>query len=116
VLRLECTQCKTKAQLALKRCKHFELGYVDSEVLLKDECVANGFISTVVTRRPRVLLLCSKRSILGTQEAKEGVGVSFSRLQDIFLMSRLGLGVLCLFSSCILRYGTMKQNTCIPRL
>ncbi|QIW98756.1 hypothetical protein AMS68_004274 [Peltaster fructicola] len=32
VLRLECTQCKTKAQLALKRCKHFEL---------------------VVTRRPR---------------------------------------------------------------
>ena len=29
VLRLECTNCKTKAQLALKRCKHFELGYVD---------------------------------------------------------------------------------------
>lgn len=28
VLRLECTACKTKAQLALKRCKHFELGYV----------------------------------------------------------------------------------------
>ena len=27
VLRLECTQCKYKAQLALKRCKHFELGY-----------------------------------------------------------------------------------------
>jgi large subunit ribosomal protein L44e len=26
VLRLECTQCKTKAQLSLKRCKHFELG------------------------------------------------------------------------------------------
>ncbi|KAI5286029.1 40s ribosomal protein L44e [Ascosphaera aggregata] len=26
VLRLECTICKTKAQLALKRCKHFELG------------------------------------------------------------------------------------------
>jgi hypothetical protein len=24
---LECTVCKTKAQLALKRCKHFELGY-----------------------------------------------------------------------------------------
>jgi large subunit ribosomal protein L44e len=30
VLRLECTQCKTKAQLALKRCKHFELGYDSS--------------------------------------------------------------------------------------
>ena len=28
VLRLECVKCKTKAQLAIKRCKHFELGYV----------------------------------------------------------------------------------------
>lgn len=28
VLRLECTACKAKKQLALKRCKHFELGYV----------------------------------------------------------------------------------------
>merc|ERR1711939_29273 len=26
MLRLECTSCKTKAQLSLKRCKHFELG------------------------------------------------------------------------------------------
>nr|AHA44492.1 60S ribosomal-like protein [Pectinaria gouldii] len=26
VLRLECNTCKTKAQIALKRCKHFELG------------------------------------------------------------------------------------------
>ncbi|KAK7686835.1 40s ribosomal protein L44e [Cerrena zonata] len=26
VLRLECVACKTKAQLSLKRCKHFELG------------------------------------------------------------------------------------------
>lgn len=26
VLRLECTKCKTKAQLSLKRTKHFELG------------------------------------------------------------------------------------------
>ncbi|OJJ50481.1 hypothetical protein ASPZODRAFT_147991 [Penicilliopsis zonata CBS 506.65] len=26
VLRLECTQCKAKKQLSLKRCKHFELG------------------------------------------------------------------------------------------
>eukprot|EP01135_Chromosphaera_perkinsii_P000295 Nk52_evm64s62 gene=Nk52_evmTU64s62 len=25
-LRLECTQCKYKMQLAIKRCKHFELG------------------------------------------------------------------------------------------
>jgi Ribosomal protein L44 len=28
VLRLECVKCKTKSQLSLKRCKHFELGYV----------------------------------------------------------------------------------------
>ncbi|RPB21368.1 hypothetical protein L211DRAFT_851544 [Terfezia boudieri ATCC MYA-4762] len=28
VLRLECVECKTKAQLALKRCKQFELGCV----------------------------------------------------------------------------------------
>jgi ribosomal protein L44E len=28
VLRLECSECKTKKQLPLKRCKHFELGYV----------------------------------------------------------------------------------------
>eukprot|EP00160_Parvularia_atlantis_P002188 Unigene1178_Nuclearia_a/m.3790 Unigene1178_Nuclearia_a/g.3790 ORF Unigene1178_Nuclearia_a/g.3790 Unigene1178_Nuclearia_a/m.3790 type:complete len:107 (-) Unigene1178_Nuclearia_a:133-453(-) len=26
VLRLECNECKYKMQLALKRCKHFELG------------------------------------------------------------------------------------------
>lgn len=26
VIRLECKECKTKFQIALKRCKHFELG------------------------------------------------------------------------------------------
>ncbi|KAF0990817.1 hypothetical protein HZS_8044 [Henneguya salminicola] len=26
VLRLECTECKCKKQIVLKRCKHFELG------------------------------------------------------------------------------------------
>ena len=36
VLRLECTVCKTKAQLALKRCKHFELGYVGSRELPRE--------------------------------------------------------------------------------
>ena len=25
-LRMECTKCKQKSQLAIKRCKHFELG------------------------------------------------------------------------------------------
>ncbi|OWR47752.1 putative 60S ribosomal protein L44 [Danaus plexippus plexippus] len=26
VLRLECADCKVRSQVALKRCKHFELG------------------------------------------------------------------------------------------
>jgi large subunit ribosomal protein L44e len=63
VLRLECTQCKTKAQLALKRCKHFELGYVALSLLFL-EVGQILTLSTVVTRRPRVLLSCSKRSCL----------------------------------------------------
>lgn len=50
VLRLECTQCKTKAQLALKRCKHFELGFVPSG-LLKIEF--RLIIVAVVTRRQK---------------------------------------------------------------
>jgi ribosomal protein L44E len=65
VLRLECTQCKTKAQLALKRCKHFELGYVitwKSSRLLRYRGLT--IFETVVTRRPRVPLSCSKRSCL----------------------------------------------------
>lgn len=59
VLRLECTSCKTKAQLALKRCKHFELGYEISILFAFSklssglEYRANNLI--VVTRRPRVL-------------------------------------------------------------
>jgi ribosomal protein L44E len=63
VLRLECTQCKTKAQLALKRCKHFELGYVALSRYIVD-CSSRLTIPTVVTRRPRVLLSCSKQSCL----------------------------------------------------
>lgn len=58
VLRLECTNCKTKAQLALKRCKHFELGYVfSSNCDLRGRRLISG---TVVTRRPRVLRWCSR--------------------------------------------------------
>lgn len=58
VLRLECTQCKTKAQLALKRCKHFELGYV-----LAWDTWTNQILTflVVVTRRPRVPPSSSKR-------------------------------------------------------
>ena len=33
VLRLECTVCKTKCQLPIKRCKHFELGSVFFSIL-----------------------------------------------------------------------------------
>ena len=59
VLRLECTACKAKKQLALKRCKHFELGYV----LPYTFDLPGTNKSIVVTRRPRVLLLCSKFAI-----------------------------------------------------
>ncbi|EZF69331.1 60S ribosomal protein L44 [Trichophyton soudanense CBS 452.61] len=64
VLRMECTVCKTKAQLALKRCKHFELGYVPgfrAHRYSLESMLIRPLNSTVVTRRPRVLLLFSKR-------------------------------------------------------
>ncbi|EFE33365.1 uncharacterized protein ARB_07725 [Trichophyton benhamiae CBS 112371] len=64
VLRMECTVCKTKAQLALKRCKHFELGYVPgfcAHGYSLESVLIRTFNSIVVTRRPRVLLLFSKR-------------------------------------------------------
>ncbi|EMC96040.1 hypothetical protein BAUCODRAFT_34805 [Baudoinia panamericana UAMH 10762] len=58
VLRLECTQCKTKAQLALKRCKHFELGYV---MCMERANLGEMLTVTVVaTRRLRVRHWCSK--------------------------------------------------------
>lgn len=63
VLRLECVKCKTKAQLSLKRCKHFELGYVVtaiSLVVLWDD-TDRVFSTAVVTRRPRVPLLSFKQ-------------------------------------------------------
>ncbi|RKF74786.1 60S ribosomal protein L44 [Golovinomyces cichoracearum] len=47
VLRLECTVCKTKAQLALKRCKHFELGLVQIPFISwrqKDQGCCAGFL------------------------------------------------------------------------
>jgi hypothetical protein len=70
---MECTVCKTKAQLALKRCKHFELGYVlmpflrlHSQLERGADCVA----LTVVIRKPRVPLLSSKPiiSVLANSE------------------------------------------------
>ena len=65
VLRLECTQCKTKAQLSLKRCKHFELGYV--EIMCIPWAITNN-LAIVVTRRPRVLLSCSKLVVVAMGE------------------------------------------------
>jgi large subunit ribosomal protein L44e len=73
VLRLECTSCKTKAQLALKRCKHFELGYVFNFWWISDgggvtshawevENLTN-ILFIVVTKRPRVLHWFSRCSI-----------------------------------------------------
>lgn len=59
VLRLECTACKTKAQLALKRCKHFELGYV--RLLPRSIRLLADHFSTAVTRRRRVRRWSSKR-------------------------------------------------------
>jgi ribosomal protein L44E len=61
VLRLECTQCKTKAQLALKRCKHFELGYVEDVLGFEAGTIADNI--AVVTRRPRVLRSSSRRAL-----------------------------------------------------
>jgi hypothetical protein len=58
VLRLECTQCKYKAQLALKRCKHFELGYVIIHHYYEYGSLLT--ICAVATRRRRVLRWCSK--------------------------------------------------------
>ncbi|OPL20741.1 hypothetical protein AM593_06642, partial [Mytilus galloprovincialis] len=32
-LRMECTGCKHRKQISIKRCKHFELGGTDDHVL-----------------------------------------------------------------------------------
>lgn len=83
VLRLECVKCKTKCQLALKRCKHFELGYVLSNVGLGQKRIANQCLSTVVTRRPRVPLLFSK--------CQKNFYSGFSRFIRAFLNLHLGI-------------------------
>jgi large subunit ribosomal protein L44e len=65
VLRLECVKCKTKLQLALKRCKHFELGYVTCPAAR----LRNANDSAVVTRRRRVRLWCSKCFVFGVSRS-----------------------------------------------
>ncbi|KXN85551.1 60S ribosomal protein L44 [Leucoagaricus sp. SymC.cos] len=55
VLRLECTVCKYKMQLALKRCKHFELGGEK-----KTKGAALTFVCSVtLSLRPFWLIPCS---------------------------------------------------------
>ncbi|KAK8146955.1 40s ribosomal protein L44e [Beauveria asiatica] len=96
VLRLECVKCKTKSQLALKRCKHFELGYVFfssrlfgfrccSRAAQTGQSILTSVSCTVVTRRPRVLLSFSK--------CRKTVSWGFSRFIRAFL-------------TCIWAYGT----------
>jgi len=68
VLRLECVKCKTKCQLALKRCKHFELGYVNPGHPRRP-ARSGGVLTrrrTVATRRRRVRLWCSKCIVFGS--------------------------------------------------
>ncbi len=45
VLRLECNVCKQKKQLPLKRCKHFELGYVPYWVPLESLTSTDAYSS-----------------------------------------------------------------------
>ena len=90
VLRLECTQCKTKAQLALKRCKHFELGYVSTN----RSCEMDSLTSFLVAiRRLRVLRWYFKllRSFFGARlhDGHEHVAVfadEIARKQSDFWM------------------------------
>lgn len=70
VLRLECVACKTKAQLSLKRCKHFELGFVTPTRHYLPRIPTNAPSTTVVTRRPRVPLLFSKRLVFRVRVAE----------------------------------------------
>lgn len=67
--------CKTKAQLSLKRCKHFELGYVEIPAGAA-RTTANKL--AVETRRPRVPPLCSRcTSNLGEKLLVRFVNSSF---------------------------------------
>lgn len=66
VLRLECTSCKAKKQLPLKRTKHFELGYVLLPTPAHRNLLAELTSSPVVTRRQRVRLWSFKWKALVT--------------------------------------------------
>ncbi|KAG5654560.1 40s ribosomal protein L44e [Sphagnurus paluster] len=62
VLRLECTSCKYKMQLTLKRCKHFELGgekKTKGAALTFVRISRNLSITTVIYLSPRVVSMSS---------------------------------------------------------
>jgi hypothetical protein len=46
VLRMECTICKSKKQIALKRCKHFELGGEKKQSVIISNFQLNTFTCT----------------------------------------------------------------------
>jgi hypothetical protein len=56
VLRLECTSCKYKMQLTLKRCKQYVLLLSYPNISSHEYAIAS---SLEARRRPRVLLLLS---------------------------------------------------------
>lgn len=55
VLRLECTVCKYKMQLPIKRCKQYVLSYLSLSLHCHSLCHVNAASSSVETRRRRVL-------------------------------------------------------------
>lgn len=59
------TPSQTKAQLAIKRCKQFELGYVEPPPPppVPETTRANTNNPAVATRRPRAPPSCSKRVV-----------------------------------------------------
>lgn len=104
VLRLECTVCKTKAQLALKRCKHFELGWVD-QVLIEEGKGAQRANSwcTVGTRRRRALRWYSRG------ETSCG-GCLFCSGHEGVIGRESTMETLCIISNRLLRFSPCRRT------
>lgn len=97
VLRLECVKCKTKAQLSLKRCKHFELGYVITVILCCGDDTNTALYSAVVTRRPRVPLSSFERK---KKKKQSRCSLLFFTFFLLSLVGRRGFGNLGTKSWC----------------
>ncbi|TNY24644.1 S-adenosyl-L-methionine-dependent methyltransferase [Rhodotorula diobovata] len=61
VLRLECTVCKYKMQMSLKRCKHFELG---GDKKQKGQALQDGRRAVGLSWAPRRMLVRAARSLV----------------------------------------------------